>query len=160
MDINDLPGIIMVFFLVGLVLGVGIITFDRVGSAAEQVVTMTQEEVTMAGVGNITGQTGNSNVDNSTGAVALINSTRVAVPAANWTITHAGAIWIGGDFVNGTYNATYKFNKITKATVSLNKSVDAIKPIASDWMPLLVVVAMLAIIMVIVMRSFAGQMRR
>ena len=45
----------------------------------------------------------------------------------------------------------------TAANTSLAASVSAIAPIASTWIPLIVTVAVLAIILVLVIRSFAGR---
>ena len=41
------------------------------------------------------------------------------------------------------------------ASTVLNNTVDALAPVASDWMPLIVTVAVLAIILTLVVRSFA-----
>ena len=46
-----------------------------------------------------------------------------------------------------------------KATGAINDTVDAITPIASTWLPLIVTIAALAIIMVLVLRSFSGGAR-
>ena len=43
------------------------------------------------------------------------------------------------------------------ANTSLAASITAIAPIASTWIPLIVTVAVLAIILVLVIRSFAGR---
>lgn len=49
---------------------------------------------------------------------------------------------------------------ITDASaLALNNTRDAITPIASTWLPLIVTVAVLAIILTLVIRSFAGQQR-
>ena len=45
------------------------------------------------------------------------------------------------------------------ASTAINNSRDAITPIASTWLPLIVTVAVLAIILTLVIRSFAGQGR-
>lgn len=42
---------------------------------------------------------------------------------------------------------------------AINDTRDAITPIASTWLPLIVTVAVLAIILTLVIRSFAGQGR-
>lgn len=47
----------------------------------------------------------------------------------------------------------------TKAGEALNSTIDALSPIASSWLPLIVTVAVLAIIMVIVIRSFGSFQR-
>jgi type II secretory pathway component PulF len=45
----------------------------------------------------------------------------------------------------------------TAANTSLTASISAISPIASTWIGLIVTVAVLAIILVLVIRSFAGR---
>jgi len=44
----------------------------------------------------------------------------------------------------------------TTAATAINNTRDAITPIASTWLPLIVTVSVLAIILVLVIRSFAG----
>ena len=43
------------------------------------------------------------------------------------------------------------------ASTAVNNTVSSITPIASTWMPLIVTVAVLAIVMGLVIRSFSGQ---
>lgn len=45
------------------------------------------------------------------------------------------------------------------AGAAINSTRDALTPIASTWLPLIVTVAVLAIILTLVIRSFAGQRR-
>lgn len=45
------------------------------------------------------------------------------------------------------------------ASEAINDTIDALTPIASDWLPLIVTVAVLAIILGLVLRSFAVQTR-
>ena len=45
------------------------------------------------------------------------------------------------------------------AGTAVNNTVTAISPIATTWLPLIVTVAVLSIILVLVIRSFAGQGR-
>lgn len=47
----------------------------------------------------------------------------------------------------------------TTAATAINNTRDAITPIASTWLPLIVTVAVLAIILGLVIRSFAGRRR-
>ena len=44
----------------------------------------------------------------------------------------------------------------TAAQTTLNATRDAISPVATTWLPLIVTVAVLAIIMTLVIRSFSG----
>ena len=45
------------------------------------------------------------------------------------------------------------------ASTAVNDTIDALTPIASDWLPLIVTVAVLAIILALVLRSFAVRTR-
>lgn len=45
------------------------------------------------------------------------------------------------------------------ASTAINNTRDALTPIAATWLPLIVTVAVLAIILTLVIRSFAGQGR-
>ena len=47
----------------------------------------------------------------------------------------------------------------TAAQTAINNTRDALTPIASTWLPLIVTVAVLAIILTLVIRSFGGQRR-
>lgn len=47
----------------------------------------------------------------------------------------------------------------TDARTAINDTIDALTPIASDWLPLIVTVTVLAIILAIVLGSFAGRAR-
>jgi hypothetical protein len=47
----------------------------------------------------------------------------------------------------------------TVATTAINATRDAISPIATTWLPLIVTVAVLAIILTLVIRSFAMKSR-
>jgi len=43
-----------------------------------------------------------------------------------------------------------------KAGVAINGTIDAISPIATTWLPLIVTVSVLAIVLALVIKSFAG----
>jgi len=45
------------------------------------------------------------------------------------------------------------------ASDAINETIDALSPIASDWMPLIVTVSVLAIVLILVLRSFAVRQR-
>ena len=44
----------------------------------------------------------------------------------------------------------------TTASTAINNTRDALTPIASTWLPLIVTVAVLAVVLVLVIRSFSG----
>ena len=62
-----------------------------------------------------------------------------------------------GVLILGKFGAT---SGITEdASTAINDTVSAITPIATTWLPLIVTVAVLAIILTLVIRSFAGKRR-
>ena len=62
-----------------------------------------------------------------------------------------------GVLVLGKFGATTGITD--DASDAINETIDALTPIASDWLPLIVTVSVLAIILALVLRSFAVQTR-
>jgi len=54
---------------------------------------------------------------------------------------------------------SYTSGITTDSQLALNNTIDAITPIATTWLPLIVTISALAIIMVLVLRSFSGGAR-
>jgi len=73
------------------------------------------------------------------------------------TLVLIGMILGVGLLVLGKFSTT---SGITgKASQGINDTIDAITPIASTWLPLIVTVVVLAIILTLVIRSFVGKTR-
>jgi len=62
-----------------------------------------------------------------------------------------------GVLILGKFGATSGIT--TEASTAINDTVSAMTPIATTWLPLIVTVAILAIILTLVIRSFAGKRR-
>lgn len=65
-----------------------------------------------------------------------------------------------GIVVLSNFGATTAVTAYPAASRSINATVDAVSPIASTWLPLIVTVAALAIVLVLVIRSFGSFGRR
>jgi len=73
------------------------------------------------------------------------------------TLVLIGMILGVGLLVLGKFSTT---SGITDAaSQGINDTIDAITPIASTWLPLIVTVVVLAIILTLVIRSFVGKTR-
>jgi len=62
-----------------------------------------------------------------------------------------------GVLVLGKFGSTTGIT--SDASTAINDTITALTPIASDWLPLIVTVAVLAIILTLVLRSFAVRQR-
>ena len=153
-DMNSLWTLVMVLFLSGLLLGVGILTLEKFGDTVEESATITDEQVTIA---SNTGQLAHWDI---TGISEFYNTTNESqshtLTSANFT--YNGAVTVAS--VNdGVWNTTYTYDKDTNATQTMDNSISALIPVASDWMPLIVTVAVLSIVLGLVLSSFAMRPR-
>lgn len=73
------------------------------------------------------------------------------------TLVLIGMILGVGLLVLGKFSVTSGITD--KASQGINDTIDAITPIASTWLPLIVTVVVLAIILTLVIRSFVGKKR-
>lgn len=153
MDIKILRNFITMLVLIGMVLGVGVLTLDKFGTATKDSTTITHEVISIAsGVG----ATANDDV---TSVSFFGNSTYntdidfVIGTDVNWTT--AGAITARAtNFTDGDYNISYLYDKDSKTTTSMGSVVSAITPLSTTWLPLIVTIAALAIILTMVVASF------
>lgn len=151
MEFNKLPAFVLLLVMVGMILGVGMLVLDKFGVATKTSTTVTNESV------NFTNGAGNVDYGGVTAIDALINSTSpyTAVAASNFSFTEAGAITIT-DGLNSNISAliTYKYGKNSTTSTALTATTDAIAPIATTWLGLIVTIAVLALILFLVIRSF------
>lgn len=150
-DIKILQVLVITLVLTGLLLGIGMLVFSKFGDAVAEQTTVTDETVTIAsGVGKF------ANIDQGIVSVSttVTNATNgtdtVTITAANWTTS--GAVALGQE---GGWNFTYVYDKNVTATDVMADSIDAMSPIASDWIGLIVTVVVLSIILSLVLTSFA-----
>jgi len=73
------------------------------------------------------------------------------------TLVLVGMILGVGLLVLGKFSVTSGITD--KASQGINATIDAILPVATTWLPLIVTVVVLAIILTLVIRSFVGKTR-
>jgi len=156
-EVGGITQLVLSLILLGILLGVGVLLLGKFGTTVYDLTTVTDETVTLtAGAGAL------SHVDVGISSVTspMVNSSNASVEyvvtAANWTAA-TGVLSFDPNLINGTYNLTYIYKKNTTTTDSMNDVIDSLTPIASDWMPLIVTITVLAVILLLVMRSFAIQ---
>jgi len=151
METNQIPQLVLFLVLAGMLLAVGILTLGKFSTTVRDSVTVTDEQVTMTAAagttahGNITAWTSFYNATNSSDTYTLELGTNVT--AASGAITTA-------ENISGTWNVSYVYDEEGDASTTTNEVVEAVKPIASDWMPLIVTVAVLSIVLILVLKSF------
>jgi len=157
MEVKAIPTIVMFLVLSGMLLGIGVLTLNKFSTSVRDSTIATDEQVTLTGGagttahGNITTWTELYNGTNSSETFTLVLGTNVTAST--------GAIQLADVSKNGTWNVSYIYDEEGDASTTTNSVVEAVSPIASDWMPLIVTVAILSIVLLLVLRSFAVKQR-
>lgn len=153
METDSIFPFVLLLVTVGMILGVGILVLDIFGDAAKTDGTASLESIVIA----YTGTTTNDEVS----AVAFfgnatLNTTTITATNSYVNFTEGGVISVNRThYPNDTYTITYTYDKDSEATTTTTSVVSALGSISSTWLPLIVTIAMLAIILTLVIRSFA-----
>lgn len=155
MDMKILRNFVVMLVLIGMVLGVGVLTLDKFGIATKDSTTVSHEVISIAsGIGatandDVTSVTFFGNSTYNTDDDFTINTD------VNWTT--AGAITArSNNFTDGDYNISYAYDADSTTTTSMGSVVGAITPVATTWLPLIVTIMALGIILTLVIRSFGS----
>lgn len=155
MELNKLNGFVLLIVLVGMVLGVGVLVLDQFGTATKESTSVVNESVAFVAAA------GTSTYDDVLTMVEISNQSiscttfNSANSCANWTT--AGALVLNDStfpVTTGNYNVSYTYDADTTATTTVASVVTGITPLASTWIPLIITIAVLAIILTLVIRSF------
>ena len=159
-EIQDLGKIVLMFVLVGMILGVGILIPDKFSIAAKDSTIIINETVVFtAGAGTTANDDVSSitRISNNSADARTCTTFNTAAWCANYTT--AGAIIINvSTFVDltGNYNVSYVYDKDTSAYTATTNTNTALSTIASTWLSLIITIVVLAIILTLVIRSFTG----
>lgn len=148
MELKNLYGVILTILMVGMIIGIGVLIFDKFGIAVKTRTTVVNETVAFT---TGSGTTANDDVYSIT---QLTNSTNTyADTGDNINFTTAGVITTWAN-VTGNYKVTYLYDADSKSTDVMDDMTTATSAIPSTWLPLLVTIIILAIILGIVITSF------
>ena len=154
MEIKDLGKLVLLFVLVGMILGVGVLVLDKFSRATRTTTTVIDGSVNVS-----SGAATLSNTYCLTVASIANESDGAAFSASTYNVsyTNADTCTITSDLpVNLKYNITYTYGADSASQAVTDGTNDAISPISTTWMPLIVTVAVLAIILTLVIGSFSG----
>lgn len=146
MELKNLIPIVTTFLLIGLLLGVGLIVFDAFGTAAKSRQTITNETVTFT--------SGATQLQHYPvfGISYVWNATKT-LHSSEYNWTSDGRI-VTNVSIAKPFNVTYAGSRNTTATGTMGSMVNATSPISTTWLPLIITIAILAIVLFLVIRSF------
>jgi len=163
MEINKLYSFVLLLILVGMVLGVGVLVLDKFSSTTFYTITGKMDSITPTNGSHTALSYGNI-----TATTSVINATDgITFPASCYTVYANGTFFLNvennatcvysGYDLNVTYNAKDYATATRDATTSAGGEVSNI---STNWLGLIVTVAILSIVLFLVVRSFGGGMRR
>ena len=163
MELNNLQGFVLMLVMIGMLLGAGILILDKTSESIYDTVTVSDLAITIPAVNTAAAIKGNI-----TSYGYIRNATNDTFSSGNYTVHKAnGTIFFDDVSVNLTckegqtcYLTTYTYKEYgTVASGVFGNVISATTPVASTWLPLIVTIVILAIILVIVVRSFQARQR-
>lgn len=158
MDYKSLPMFVLTIVLVGLLVGVGVLSLDKFGDAAAESTVITNESFVVPAAINGTVTLTNSNqtkftqVLNSSGAVwASSNYSTVLSTGVLTVLDNSSGICDSGDTCYAYY--TYD-NYNTQPVTAIYSGRDAVGEVSITWMDLIITIGILAIIIGMVIGGF------
>ena len=157
MDVKDMPGWVLLFVIIGMLLGVGVLVLGSFGQVAKTNTAVTETGISVAtGAATLTNDEVNSI---SYFGNMTMNTTHADIGfggAVNITLA-SGVLALNPDnFTDAVdYTAVYIYKADSITTTTMGSVITGITPIATTWMPLIITVMVLSIILVLVIRSFA-----
>jgi hypothetical protein len=150
MDVNKLQVFILFIVISGMLLGVGIVAFDKFGDSQKIATNVVNEIVAVA---SATGTLANDEVSSISSVTNETGELVVDVSADDFNFTTGGVMFFNAS-IDENMNVSYVYDKDTVGTTAMNNLVDAASPIGSTWIPLIITIGALGIVMFLVLRSF------
>ena len=155
MDIKEIPGVVVLLTLIGMLIGVGLITLIALGDASRitNVVTNESHVFTTNSTGTALTQTEVKSV------TSLSNISEVLTENSDYNVTigaTATYILVDASIDGNTLNVTYEYYTDATATTAMDNAATALSSISTTWLALIITIICLSIIMVLVIMSFSG----
>ena len=154
MEIGELKNIVLMFVLVGVLLGIGILVLDSFSGSVKTVTAATDQNV------NVSSGVATLSKNQCKEITAVINNSvgdaSYSISFYNVTLTNKPTCAISANLPVGyKYNITYNYYVNTTSSLAADQVSGAITTIPSTWMALIIVVVMLSIVLTLVIRSFS-----
>ena len=156
MDIKDLQKFVLLLVLVGMILGVGFLVLDNFSTATRDITAITNESITIA---SSTGTAANIPLYSVTsfGNTTQTYSNLTTDPSVNYTLSTGVFVVDPAVWVDGTYQIYYSYYANSTTTDTTRQVREAIEPISTSWLSIIVTIAVLSLIMGLVIRSFGNR---
>ena len=153
MEYEKIYPFVLLVLLVGMVLGVGILVFDKFGTATRESSSTINESITLTAAA---GQTTYTNVTSISffGNVTNTSDSGELVLGEDINFSDSGVITTNSKLVNGAYNISYGFTVGNAAYDALIDTGTELGTIATTWLGLIITIFVLAVIMFMVIGSF------
>lgn len=160
MEIREIVPFVLILLFVGMLIGVGTLTLDKYARAVRTTTTKVS-----TGNNFSTGSSLDLTDSYCLSVTSIDNGTTTfSLTTYNVTLSNAdGCVFSYSTIAACTLplcNITYTYGAETKSATAATSVNDAITPIASTWLPLVVTVVILAIILTLVISSFGFGNRR
>jgi len=173
MEVSELPKIVLMFVLIGMLLGVGALTLDKFGAQTWGSKTELVQNESLGAVTNSTytvfQHNGTAGFNTKCALIAVYNvttATNVLLLSGNYSfLTNCSLMTMGklGGFENNSLyvNYTYTFeDNNTAATTAVSASSGNLTGLATNWLPLTITILALVIIVGLVIRGFGAAAER
>jgi hypothetical protein len=156
MEVKDLVPIVVLFCVIGMLLGVGLLTLDKFGRSVRDStnVASTGLNLSIAGTVDFT-TTYCTAVMSITNATVSFSTAGVNLTSPDGCIVEFPPVTGCGPALANYCNMTYTYGASNPAVSALSSTESAISPVATTWLPLLITVIVLSVILGLVVRSFA-----
>lgn len=148
MELDKLHGFVLLVVLVGMLVGVGVLALDQLGDAAKDDTAISESIAIASG----TGTTANDEV---VSMEAFYNASTTWTVGNQINFTEYGVITTS-NVSDATYTINYTYAADSATTTATTGARDEVSSINTTWLSLIVTIAILAIIMALVIRSFSG----
>jgi hypothetical protein len=146
-EVNDLPKLIIILIVTGLIIAIGLVVLDRFSDTFKLDTSFGNENVSN---GSVT--LANVPVRSVSSVYSLGNeSVTTYVLSGNVLTTTSAKDWF---LVNYTYGAD------TRSSVAGDNTITSIAGISSDWMPIIVIVLIVGVVLTMILGAFAFYGRR
>ena len=155
MEWNDLYPFVLLLILVGMIIGVGVLTLDKFSVATKVTTAAANESITVvSGVATLTN-------DETITLTEMYNGTLIHIADNDSATTHTN-VTNGGlvtSLTDGLYNVSYGFLADSASSLVIDDATAEVSGISTNWLGLIVTVVVLSIILSLVITSFTGNRR-
>jgi hypothetical protein len=156
-EFKNLPQIVLMLVLVGLIVGVGTLVLDSFSTATKTTSSYWENVTITANSGQLTKTsyiTGVNFVRNAT------NTSTTYTYGTQVNVTSAGVVTTSNPPTAGSLEFNYTYLTTSKASTAIDSATSATGSIATNWLSLIVTVVVLAIILWFVVSAFANKSGR